>query len=182
MAYTISRVAAARSALVVEVPEAAVAVDAWLERTAYAKPSNGVPAHITVLYPFVPAADVDDELVGGLGELFARMPSFGFALRECRRFPAVLYLAPDPPDPFLALTAAVVAAYPGFPPYEGVFDEVVPHLTAAEGEPAVLGRAEREIRPWLPIGAEAREIVLLEELDPELARWRTHSRLPLGTA
>ena len=182
MAYTISLVTAARSALVVEVPEAADAVDAWLERTAYAKPSNGVPAHITLLYPFVPAADVDDELVGGLGELFARMSSFGFALRECRRFPAVLYLAPDPPDPFLALTEAVVAAYPGFPPYEGVFDEVVPHLTAAEGEPAVLGRAEGEIRPYLPIGAEAREIVLLEELDPELARWRTHSRLPLGTA
>ena len=173
---------AARSALVIEVPEAADAVDAWLERTAYAKPSNGVPTHITLLYPFVPAADVDDELVGGLGELFARMSSFGFALQECRRFPAVLYLAPDPPDPFLALTEAVVAAYPGFPPYDGVFDEVVPHLTAAEGEPAVLGRAEREIRPYLPIGAEAREIVLLEELDPELARWRTHSRLPLGRA
>jgi hypothetical protein len=175
-------VPAERTALVVAVPEAADAVAPWLERTAYAKPSNGVPAHVTILYPFVPVTAVDDGLVGGLGALFAGMPSFGFALRECRHFPGVLYLAPEPPDPFIALTEAVVAAYPGFPPYEGVFDEVVHHLTAAEGEPAVLGRAEREIRPYLPIAAEAREVVLLEELDPELARWRTHSRLPLGTA
>ena len=92
----------------------------------------------------------------------------------------MLYLAPEPPEPFVSLTRPS-PPYPGFPPYEGVF-ELVPHLTAAEGEPAVLSRAEREIRPWLPIAAEAREIVLLEELDPELARWRTHSRLPLGAA
>ena len=173
---------APRTALVVDVPEASAAVDAWLERTSPAKPSNGVPAHVTVLYPFVPAAEVDDALVARLRELFAAIPSFGFELRECRHFPAVLYLAPEPPEPFVSLTEAVVAAYPGFPPYEGVFDEVVPHLTAAEGKPAVLSRAERDIRRWLPIAAEAREIVLLEELDPDLARWRTHSRLPLGAA
>ena len=182
MGYTIVDVPTERTALVVEVPEAAAAVDAWLERTAYAKPSNGVPAHVTVLYPFVPAADVDEALLADLRALFAGLPSFAFELRECRHFPAVLYLAPDPPGPFVALTEAVVAAYSAYPPYEGVFAEVVPHLTAAEGEHSVLGRAEGEIRQSLPIAAEAREVVLLEELDPELGRWRTHSRLPLGPA
>ena len=171
-----------RTALVVEVPEAAAAVDGWRERTSPAKPSNGVPSHVTVLFPFVPAAEVDDELIRKLGELFAALPSFRFELRQCRHFPGVLYLAPEPPEPFVSLTEAVAAAYPDFPPYEGVFDEVVPHLTAAEGASAVLHRAESEIRQWLPIAAEAREIVLLEELEPELARWRTHSRLPLGSA
>ena len=63
-----------------------------------------------------------------------------------------------------------------------MFDEVVPHLTAAEGEHAVLSRAEGEIRQWLPIAAEAREVLLLEEVEPVLARWRTHTRLPLGSA
>ena len=171
-----------RTALVVEVPEAAVAVDPWRERTAPAKPSNGVPAHVTVLFPFVPAAEVDDRLVGELGALFAALPSFRFELRECRHFPAVLYLAPEPPEPFVSLTEAVVAAYPGFPPYEGVFDAIVPHLTAAEGAPAALHRAEGEIRQWLPIAAEARDVLLLEEVEPEHARWRTHTRLPLGSA
>ena len=170
-----------RTALVVEVPEAAVAVDTWRERTSPAKPSKGVPAHVTILFPFVPAAELDDVL-DDLRALFARLPSFAFELRECRHFPGVLYLAPDPPDPFVALTEAVAAAYPAYPPYEGVFAEIVPHLTAAEGEHSVLARAEGEIRPLLPIPAEAREVVLLEEVDPELARWRTHSRLPLGPA
>ena len=171
-----------RTALVVEVPEAAVAVDPWRERTSPAKPSNGVPAHVTILFPFVPVTEVDDGLVGELRELFAPVPAFRFELRECRHFPAVLYLAPEPPEPFVALTETVVAAYPGYPPYEGVFAEVVPHLTAAEGDHAVLARAEGEIRQSLPIAAEAREVVLLEEVDPELGRWRTHSRLPLGPA
>jgi hypothetical protein len=182
MGYTIVDVPMERTALVVEVPEAAAAVDAWLERTANAKPSNGVPAHVTVLYPFVPAAEVDEALLADLRALFAGLPSFAFELRECRHFPAVLYLAPEPPEPFVALTEVVVAAYPGYPPYEGVFAEVVPHLTAAEGDHAALARAEGEIRPLLPIHAEAREVVLLEEVDHELGRWRTHSRLPLGPA
>ena len=109
-----------RTALVVEVPEAAVAVDTWRERTSPAKPSKGVPAHVTILFPFVPAAELDDVL-DDLRALFARLPSFAFELRECRHFPGVLYLAPDPPDPFVALTEAVAAAYPAYPPYEGVF-------------------------------------------------------------
>ena len=110
-------ITAARAALgavaprVLLVPEAAAAVDTWRERTSYAKPSNGVPAHVTVLYPFVPAANVDEALLADLRALFAGLPSFAFELRECRHFPAVLYLAPDPPEPFVALTEAVVAAY-----------------------------------------------------------------------
>jgi 2'-5' RNA ligase len=169
-----------RTALVVEVPEAAPAVDGWRERTSPAKPSNGVPAHVTILFPFAPAAGVDDELLHGLRALFAGFAAFRFELRECRHFPAVLYLAPEPPEPFVSLTEAVVAAYPEFLPYEGVFDSIVPHLTAAEGEPAVLGRAERDVRQWLPIAAEANEVVLLEEVERDPARWHTHTRLSLG--
>ena len=162
-------------------PEAGAAVDDWRERTSPAKPSNGVPAHVTIIFPFVPASGIDDELLHGLRALFAGLPSFRFELRECRLFPAVLYLAPEPPEPFVSLTEAVADAYPDFPPYEGVHDSIVPHLTAAEGAPAVLSRAERDIRQRLPIAAEANEVVLLEEIEPDLARWRTHSRLPLAT-
>jgi 2'-5' RNA ligase len=172
--------AALRSALVVEVPQAAAAVEGWLERTATAKPSGGIPAHVTILFPFVPAADIDDALIEQLGAVFVRIPPFDFELRECRRFPAVLYLAPDPPEPFTAMTEAVAAAYPDYPPYEGVFDSIVPHLTVAEGLPPVLTRAEGEVRQWLPIVADASEVVLLEELEREPARWHARARIPLG--
>ena len=44
----------------------------------------------------------------------------------------MVYLAPEPAAPFVALTEAVGAEFPGFPPYGGAFDEVVPHLTISE--------------------------------------------------
>lgn len=169
-----------RSALVVAVPEAAPAVDAWRERTSAAKPSNGVPAHVTILFPFVPAHAIDGDLLADLRAIFGGFREFRFGLQEARRFPEVLYLAPEPPGPFVALTKAVVASYPAYPPYSGEFDSIVPHLTAAEGGPELLNEAERGIRPFLPIPAEAHEVVLLEEVEPNLARWRTRARIPLA--
>jgi 2'-5' RNA ligase len=171
-----------RSALLVAVPEASAVADPWLERTANAKPSHGIPAHLTVLFPFVPAAELDGALLGDLSALFVRVRPFDFELTECRRFPAVLYLAPEPAEPFVAMTEAVVAVYPDFPPYEGIFDSIVPHLTVAEGLPTVLNRAEGEVRPRLPIRAEADEVLLLEEVEPEPRRWRVRARIPLGAA
>ena len=168
-----------RSALIVEVPEAHP-THTWLERTAGAKPSAGVPAHVTVLFPFVPAHAIDGTLVEDLGALFAAHEPFAFELRECRRFPQVLYLAPEPDEPFRLLTDAVHAAYPEHPPYEGVFEEVVPHLTAAEGDRETLLRAEGELRPWLPIAAHAREVTLHEEVEPGSARWQARTKFGLG--
>lgn len=171
-----------RSALLVAVPEASAVVDPWLEWTATAKPSHGIPAHLTVLFPFVPVSELDDALLASLDAIFVRVRPFDFELTECRRFPAVLYLAPEPAEPFVVMTEAVVAAYPGFPPYEGVFDSIVPHLTVAEGLPAVLNRAESEVRPRLPIRAEAIEVQLLEEVETDPMRWRIRARIPLGAA
>jgi hypothetical protein len=170
-----------RSALVVAVPEAGPAVDRWLERTAAAKPSTGVPAHVTILFPFVPAAELDERELD-LEALFARFTPFDVAFRETRRFPGVLYLAPDPPEPFVSLTEAVVASYPDYPPYGGVFDAIVPHLTAAEGDAHALARVEGELREWLPIAARVRDVVLLEEVEPDMARWRERTRFPLAAA
>jgi hypothetical protein len=96
----------------------------------------------------------------------------------------VLYLAPEPPRPFVRLTKALVAEYPEYPPYAGEvsLDEIVPHLTVAEGDAPLLDEAEHEIEQLLPIGAEAREVVLLEELEPDSALWRTRAQLQLGGA
>ena len=85
-----------RSALLVAVPEVAPAVEPWLERTAVAKPSRGVPAHVTILFPFVPAQEIDGALIEDLTAIFARFPAFEFRLSRLERFPSVLYLAPEP--------------------------------------------------------------------------------------
>ncbi len=171
---------ALRSALLVAVPEVAPAVEPWLERTAAAKPSCGVPAHVTILFPFVPAHEIDATLLDDLAAIFARFPAFEFRLSRLERFPNVLYLAPEPPDPFRSLTEAVVAAYPGYPPYGGIFDTVVPHLTAAEGETEILDAAEADIVRALPTTAETHEVVLLEETEPDMLRWQLRTVFALA--
>jgi 2'-5' RNA ligase superfamily len=103
---------------------------------------------------------------------------FSFELRELRRWPDVLYLAPEPPAPFVALTEAFVASYPEHPPYEGAHETVVPHLTVAQGGPEVLAAAENDVWPSLPLSARVDELLLLAERERDA--WRTAARIPLG--
>ncbi|MGH3137774.1 MAG: hypothetical protein ACRDPV_14920 [Gaiellaceae bacterium] len=56
---------------------------------------------------------------------------------------------------------------------------IVPHITTAEGAAEILDEAEADVLPRLPIAAEAREVLLVEEVEPDAARWRIHTRLPL---
>lgn len=168
------------TALIVPVPEAAPVVDGWRERTAQSKPSTGVPAHVTVLIPFLPADEVDRGARDELRDLVAAFEPFDFALPGCARFPTTLYLVPEPSAPFTALTRAVVERWPALPAYGGDFDEVVPHLTVAQGESAVLDAAEAEVAPQLPLAARATEVLLLEQIEPALETWRVRDRFRLG--
>jgi hypothetical protein len=172
---------ALRSALIVAVPEASAAVDGWREQTCHAKPSTGVPAHITILWPFVPPAQINDALLVDLRRLFSAIERFTFELRTMARFPDVLYLAPEPAYRFIHLTQAVCEAYPDYPPYEGLFDVIVPHLTTAQGDGEILTEAETDVRPRLPIVARAREALLIEEVEPDSTLWQPRATFPLGS-
>jgi 2'-5' RNA ligase len=89
-------------------------VDEWRERTCTAKPSAGIPAHITVAVPFVPPAEIDETLIDELGELASGVASFRFVLRTFGRFERVLWLAPEPTAPFFALHERIHGRFPGF--------------------------------------------------------------------
>jgi hypothetical protein len=168
-----------RSALIVAVPEAAPIVDGWRERTSSARPSCGVPPHVTILSPFAPPDSITETLLEDLDTLVGAHRSFAFELATTARFPEVLYLAPSPAAPFIDLTQAVARMYSDFPPYGGAFDSIVPHLTAAEGAEDTLAVAEAEIAPALPITCTASEVLLIEEVEPDSACWRTRAVLPL---
>jgi 2'-5' RNA ligase len=168
-----------RSAVVIAVPEAVGAVERWLERTVGFKPSHGVPAHVTILFPFVPASDLGPPVTSAVQAIAGRFHPFAFQLRELRRWPDVLYLAPEPPEPFVELTEALVAAYPEHPPYEGAYDDAVPHLTVAQGDPDTIAAAEIDVLPALPINAWAVELLVLAQR--ARYEWDTVARLPLGT-
>ena len=79
------------------------------------------------------------------------------------------YLAPEPPEPFASLTEAIVERWPDYPPYEGIHETVIPHLTVAYGDDSLLAEVEADVTPKLPIEAHVTEAVLLEELEPDFA-------------
>jgi 2'-5' RNA ligase len=166
---------------VIEVPEAAALVDDWRRR--YTDDGRlGVPAHVTLLTPFVPADRIDEQVEERLGAILGRHDPFDFVLRRTARFldPPLLYLAPEPPEPFVGLTEAIAADWPEHPPYEGAHDTVVPHLTVAQADDGVLDEIAAELDRELPIESRAAEALLLEE--GEDGYWRRKRTLLLGAA
>lgn len=168
------------SALVVPVPAAEPVVGTWRERL---DPSCGlgVPAHVTVLYPFVPPDRLDEEVTGELASMLGAVPGFGFRLEEVRWFgDEVAWLRPEPGRPFVRLTEMVTARWPDFQPYEGIHEEVIPHLTVSQD-----GRSEEAlscveaVERELPIQTRAEEVWLMTG-SREPASWILHTALALA--
>src|SRR6266851_12557 len=115
------------SAVVVRTPEAEALVGrADLDVAA----GLGVPAHVTVLAPFVAPNLLGDEMIGALAEAIGSVRSFDVTFARVAWFDrSVLWLAPEPAEPFQALTDAVWRRFPDCPPYRGEHQDVVPHLT-----------------------------------------------------
>ncbi len=151
----------------IAVPEAEAAVGAI--RLAHDwSAARGVPAHVTLLFPFAPSDEVDET---ALRDLFSRVPSFDFTLDRIERFDeGNVWLHPEPSWRFADLTAAIWQRWPSYPPYEGIHDEVIPHLTVSD-EPLQLDVP-------LPIACRAQEVQLIEEQADE--RWTTRATFPLG--
>lgn len=145
--------------------------------------SWGVPAHVTVLYPFVPPAQLDDDVVARLRAVVAAAPAFDCTFGRCAWFgDDVLWLAPEPDRVFRALTGAVAAEFPDHPPYDGAFDDVVPHLTVGElraGSAARLREAEADVTAQLPVFARIDHALLIAGTEAPDS-WRTVATLPLG--
>jgi 2'-5' RNA ligase len=172
--------AARQSGLVVLVPEAEPAV-AGHRRILDASARLGVPAHVTVLFPFVPPEMIEPDVVSRLEALCARGEPFDYRFAQTAWFgDEVLWLAPDDPQPFRALTEAVHEAFPAHPPFGGLFEEVIPHLTIGYGpDRTVLRAAEESVAARLPIRGRATEVVLLTQ-GTAGGRWTRWAAFPLG--
>jgi 2'-5' RNA ligase len=162
----------------VHVPEAVPVVGEWRLLHTYDAPL-GVPPHVTLLFPFVPADELTVDVEGRLGRLLGEVEPFEVSFARTARFPGVLYLEPQPSEPFAALTASIAAEWPEHPPYEGAHDAVIPHLTVAEsGEDELLDRIAADVEPQLPIEMRVREAQLYVE--DAAGRWHERRRLPLA--
>src|SRR4051794_7748040 len=69
--------------------------------------SWGVPAHLSVVYPFVPPADVDEDVLSRLAAAVGSVSSFDCTFARTEWFgDDVLWLSPEPDVPFRQLISA----------------------------------------------------------------------------
>ena len=155
------------SAIDIGLPELAELVDQWRMPTVPVA-SQGVPPHITLLYPWRPAplqpADISDVVTAVAG-----IAPFTLTFQQVGCFPGALFLSPEPEGMVRRLTQRLVQAFPETPPYGGEFgSDPTPHLTIALAETEeelhrlqadILGRLE----PLFPLQVPVHALSLEEE-------------------
>ena len=82
------------TALVLLIPEAERVVGGWRARYDPAA-GSGVPAHVTLLYPFLPPQRLTSEVLADLRQHFAEEPPLSLEFSGICAFPNALYLAPE---------------------------------------------------------------------------------------
>lgn len=169
------------SALIVRVPTAEPHV-AHIRARHDPTAALGVPAHITVLYPFVPPHAITADVLARTHRALAPSRAFPFLLMGMRRFPGLLWLAPEPAAPFVSMTNAIARAFPAHPPYGGRFPTIVPHLTVAHTSPPSDEAIEAELQALLrahgPIAGHCGDVELIENTT---GRWLFRHRFVLPT-
>jgi len=142
------------SAILLAVPDAEPLVHEW---RAKGDPSaaHGVPAHVTLLYPFLPVEDLDAGVLAELEWFFRGIDAFQVEFSRVGRFEhaGVVWLEPGS-DALVELTRALARRWPECPPYSGEIpiDELVPHLTIVHTEDRALRQsAANAVSPQLPL-------------------------------
>ena len=105
-----------------------------LRRRSVADAAEGVPAHLTLLYPFVQTSSLDVVVRRTIAAVAARHAPFDYRLDRAARWPDTIYVAVAPVEPFIALQTDLARAFPDYPIYgEPPGFAFVPHVTIAEG-------------------------------------------------
>jgi 2'-5' RNA ligase len=168
--------------LLVEVPVVEPLVARWRSRYDPAA-AKGVPAHITALFPFVAPDALDATVVARIQAALRDVPPFDFELVAVDEFPDAVWLRPEPLDRFRTLTYALWREFPQFPPYEGRFPDLRPHLTIAK---VLTDHTRRDLRAdieaafngSLPLGSRAESLSVFTSDDQ--GTWTRRHVLPLG--
>jgi hydrogenase maturation protease len=150
-----------------------------LRLTASPDARRGLPAHVTLLYPFAGPATLDRRVEETVAAIVERHRAFPYRLIAPGRWPDVLYASVDPAEPFRSLHRDLAAAFPEYPIYGGglAFE---PHVTVAEGPDEVLaGLADDPAWATLPAQAVAASVDLIVQ---EETGWTARSRWRLSPA
>jgi hypothetical protein len=143
-------------------------------------PQLNLHRHITMRAPFKQLHELLEHDYHALTTLCASFSPFPFTLARLARFAesGVLYLEPEPTEPFLAVYQALYARYPEPVAKHPTVDF---HLTIVHQQSSDLDRLEAEFyRSYgacLPIQAVATELSLYEKREE---RWFKETSFPFG--
>jgi 2'-5' RNA ligase len=166
-----------QSAVLIPVPQAEPLVERWrLEHDPVA--SEGVPAHITLIVPWLPPAELTEADYDELVDALSAVDAFDFTLSHVGWFGRkVLWLAPEPVAPFLHVIKLLSERF-GTPPWDDEFDEVVPHLTVGHASDGVeLAPVADALAAQLPLACRAEEAWVMVG---DGSRWFVRRRIPLA--
>lgn len=168
------------TAIIARIPSAPEVVGPWRDELDPSK-ARGMPAHVTVLWPFLDMTEIDTSVIERLREVAFTEPTFTVTFDEIGWFGEdVVFLRPTPEEPFTRLTAAMVEEFPDCEPYDGRFDEVIPHLTVGDGAPPDRMRAAAVAVLEAPSIVAVVDHLTLCELQGPNGHWRMVERLPLA--
>lgn len=141
---------------------------------------EGVPAHVSLLYPFLPADEIYDGVLNALSEIVATTEPLTVFFGECYRKDEFVALRPDPISGVRALGDAVQRRWPHLVPYAGRFGEPEPHVTVALHTTAerAFVVADEIVPPHLPIEARLSDVWLVVYTGD---RWTVRRKFALGT-
>jgi 2'-5' RNA ligase len=144
---------------------------------------EGIPLSITLLYPFAPVSEVDQNREK-LRAFFASHPPFDLELAGLAQWDesGAVYAVPEPEQPLRDLMRALWRLYPQYPPYREPGSDPPPHAsltyTGGEDRVATRERVERRLAARLPARFDISEVTLMEEAEPD--RWRVRETFRIG--
>ncbi len=140
----------------------------------------GIPPHVTLMFPFTQPPDLTEHIIDSLEGLIGRAKAFEFSLTRVGQFEqGVVYLEPEPAEPFARLTRDIGRQF-GLRPFGGAFgDKPVTHLTVAIlDSPLKRQDLATQLRRELPIRVRAEEAWLM--LGANSSTWEIVRRMRLN--
>jgi hypothetical protein len=140
-----------------------------------------IPLSVTLLYPFAPVDELDDDYLKMARDFFASRHPLSFDIARLAQWPdgGAVYGVPEPEGPLRSTMRGLWELFPEFPPYGGA-DDPAPHasltLDGGDDPDTILARVEERLDGILPAHFEVAEAVLMAESEPDV--WQVIQTFP----